>query len=191
MVTASLLAVIPNTVYTIAGVLTGWNSDRTKDRIYHGVFGNVLAAVTTGFTGILIGIHANTSAFQIVTLSLAQAGQSIFYVVFLGLQGETIPKNSAASAFSIIKTAGLVGGILGPYMLGKMKESLGSFSAPMYILSVFFALTGILFFQMRLFLRMRSETVPAIALSVREGSKIDGSYDEMSHILAPLGDESA
>ena len=59
----------------------------------------------------------------------------MFYNVFLSLQGQIIPKNCAASAFSIIKTVGVSGGIAGPYMIGAMKEAFGSFAIPMYVIS--------------------------------------------------------
>ena len=159
--------------------------------MYHGAIGMSLSCFSFVITAILMDRDADTSVYQIVALSFAKIGSGIFYVVFIALQGQIIPKNSAASAFSIIKTMGLAGGIIGPYMIGKMKQEFNSFSIPMYLMACSNLMSALLFFRVRLYLGKQPTLSSVMARKdhVFDDRRDDIEMIESSHILAPLGDE--
>ena len=164
---------------------------RTGDRIWHGVIGSALSTVGALMTGIFIGLNTDTTALQIMSLTLAKLGQGMFYLVFIALQSQIVPKNCAASAFSIIKTVGVSGGIVGPYMIGAMKEAFDSYAIPMYVMSVCYAITAILFFQLRYYVHKSLNVQKEIA-SMVEDDNHSASNVELNDIrdsLAPLGEE--
>ena len=169
---------------------------RTGDRIWHGVIGNVVSCLGCLLTAIFISVDSDMIVIQIVALTFAKMGQAAFSTVFLALQGQIIPKNCAASALSIIKTIGILGAVVGPYMIGKMKDAFGSYAIPMYVNSACYAITAILFFQLRCYLCKPLNVHKELAAMVQDDEagthEDDASHVELSDVrdsLAPLGEE--
>ena len=73
-ITVALLAAIPNFAGMCAGLLASWSSDRRRERVLHGVFGDLLAALGLALTGIFMAVpdFPGTSWFQLATLTIAQ-----------------------------------------------------------------------------------------------------------------------
>ena len=157
-ITVALLAAIPNFVGVVAGLVASWSSDRRKERVLHGVFGNLLAALGLVLTGIFMMMPdlPGCTALQLVTLTIANAGSSIFYPVFVALQGDIMPKRAAASGFAIVKALGVSGGIVGPIMLGALNEAQGNFVMPMFLLAGFYIIGAGVFLQTRRVIRRMS-----------------------------------
>ena len=97
-----------------------------------------------------------SSVFSVVTLTISHVGSSIFYPVFVALQGDIMPKQAAASGFAIVKALGVSGGIVGPIMLGALKESTGSFVLPLFITAGFYVAGALVFLQTRRVIRRMS-----------------------------------
>lgn len=124
-----------------------------------------------------MSLKANTSVIQIVTLTITKMGQSMFYIVFVAFQGDIVPKNCAASAFSIIKAVGVSGGVVGPFLIGRMKEAFGGYSLTMYVLSAFYAISAILFFQARCYLKRAPSSASVSQLAPVKRLE-DGDFEE-------------
>ena len=132
------------------------------------MIGNLIAALCNIFLGILVGLNVNTVVYKLASLACAQIGIGMFFVVFIAIQGEIIPKNCAASAYSIIKTIGVSGGIIGPYMIGKIKEIFGSFSIALYITACCHVIATILFIQLRFYMHKPSKSSVDVVSSKNE-----------------------
>ena len=62
-------------------------------------------------------------------------------------------QNMAATGFAIIKALGVSGGIVGPFVIGAIKQATGSFVLPMWILACFYCVGALLYMQARRFVR--------------------------------------
>ena len=106
-VTVALLSVIPNALATVAGIVAAWNSDRTRERVWHGVAGDLIAAFGLGGTAIFMATNMNptaSSALQVIFLTISKIGSSIFFSPFVAFQGDLLPKVRSTDTPRVIRT---------------------------------------------------------------------------------------
>ncbi|MCK1333287.1 MFS transporter [Bradyrhizobium sp. CW9] len=140
-----LVAMVPYALATVAMVLWSKNSDRTGERQKHSAFPLLLGALALAATGLV------TEPIVAMTLiSLALAGIYAFKSPFWSLPGLFLSRSTAAISIAAINSIGNLGGFVGPYGIGYIKEMTGSAYGGLLFLS------GMLFlsFVMTWFARM-------------------------------------
>lgn len=140
-----LVAMVPYALATVAMVLWSKNSDRTGERQKHSALPLLLGALALAATGFV------TEPIVAMTLiSLALAGIYAFKSPFWSLPGLFLSRSTAAISIAAINSIGNLGGFVGPYGIGYIKEMTGSAYGGLLFLS------GMLFlsFVMTWFARM-------------------------------------
>lgn len=119
-----------------------YSSDRRHERRYH-------AAIPMILVGIFLWIGSHFGAHSVIIEMSAFIVMGFFFYPFLPLifsfLTELLPQNMAIPAIAFVGGIGnLFGGFLGPLLVGWMKQTTGSFAAPLALLSAFGVLGGIL-----------------------------------------------
>ncbi|GJD87486.1 Putative tartrate transporter [Methylobacterium hispanicum] len=140
-----LVATIPYAFATLVMVLWSKNSDRTGERQKHTALPLLAGAVALGCTGLVAGPVAG-----LALISVALAGIYAFKSPFWSLPGLFLTRSTAAVSIAAINSIGNLGGFVGPYAIGAIKDWTGSALGGLIFLS------GLLFvsFLMTWFVRM-------------------------------------
>ena len=70
-----------------------------------------------------------------IALTVAAVGDYGTRGPFWALPGKFLAGSSAAAAIALINAMGAVGGFVGPYAVGYLKDSTGSFRSPLFLLA--------------------------------------------------------
>ena len=142
---------VPYIAAALGMILIGRSSDRSGERILH------LAIPTVDRRA---RIHRHRACLSspvpaMIALSVAAVGDYGTRGPFWALPGKFLAGSSAAAAIALINSMGAVGGFVGPYAVGYLKDSTGSFRSPLFLLA------GILFAGSVLTLFLRRSPVLA------------------------------
>ena len=132
-----LLSALPYIVTAIAMVLVGLHSDRTGERKWH-----LALSAFAGALGLWGARVVNSTPAEIVMLSVALASFSMmgpFWAISTSILGGT----AAAAGIAIINSVGNLGGFVGPYVIGWVKEVTGGFRGGLFVVGGFMAVSGI------------------------------------------------
>jgi MFS family permease len=121
---------IPYVAAAVGMILIGRSSDRSGERILHLAVPTFIGAI--GFAA--IGLISSPLAGMIV-ISVAAVGDYGTRGPFWALPGKFLAGSSAAAAIALINSMAAVGGFIGPYAVGYLKDSTGSFRAPLFLLA--------------------------------------------------------
>ena len=127
---ASLIAryaTVPYLAAAIGTVLVGKSSDRTNERKGHLAACMALAAL--GFTW---AAQAHSIAAALAAMSCASVGLWSTMGPFWALMTRMVRGSAAAGAVATITTLGGVGGFLGPYITGRLRDATHSFAGGLY-----------------------------------------------------------
>jgi ACS family tartrate transporter-like MFS transporter len=133
-----LLVAIPFGFGCLGTVLWGRNSDRTEERVWHTALAAFAAAV-----GLAACLAWSALWAQIVALSLACLGLYGVKGPFWALASERLPTEDAAPAIAIITSLAGLAGFVGPYAIGWIKETTGSFPLGLLFLAGLCLLSGV------------------------------------------------
>lgn len=125
------LAAIPHCAYAIGLLVNGFHSDRTGERRLHVAF-----AALVGSIGLALSALAPTPVTKLAALSLASMGIAGMLGPFWTLPSTFLMGAAAAGGIAFINSVGNLGGFAGPYVMGWLKDTTHSFTAPLYALSV-------------------------------------------------------
>ena len=141
-------------VYVVAAVampLWGRSSDRGRERIWHTALPCLLAAA--GFAG---AAFFDATPFIIVSLGLAAIGTYVSIVPFWAIPPVFLTGTAAAGGIALINSTGNLGGFVGPYLVGWVKEATQSYTSGILALSVSLIVAAALTFAMRVLLARRA-----------------------------------
>ncbi|HEY3135330.1 MAG TPA: MFS transporter [Blastocatellia bacterium] len=128
----SLISALPYCVGLISILLVGWSSDRTQERRWH----TALAMMATS-AGLLLSVVAGDwTVLAIMMFCLAAAGTSGYLPGFWALPTSFLTGTAAAASIGLINSIGNLGGFIGPYVVGYLSRSTGSFYIGMLYLSL-------------------------------------------------------
>lgn len=120
-----LLSAIPYVAATAGLVVVGANSDRLRERRWH-----VAVPCLIGATGFALTVLAPpTPAFALTTLSIAAFGIWGTLGPFWAIPTAFLRGTAAAGGIALVNSIGNVGGFVGPYAMGWIREATGGFSA--------------------------------------------------------------
>ncbi len=140
----TVVATLPYVCSLGGMLLVGYSSDRTKERRWH-------TAVPYLLIGTGLGASVLTSdwlGLSIVFLCLAGGGQSS-HPAFWTLPSAFLTGSAAAAAVGLINSVGNLGGFIGPYVVGSLRTSTGSFKAAMWFLAACALTAGLLATRLR------------------------------------------
>ena len=131
---ASLIARYATVPYLLAAIFTvvvGRSSDRWNERRWHLAGCMALAALGFGWAA-----KAESIPVALYAMSLAAVGLWSTMGPFWALTTRMVGGAAAAGAVGTITTVGAVGGFLGPYLTGRMREATHSFAGGLYAIGV-------------------------------------------------------
>lgn len=128
---------IPMVVSLLVMIGIGHNSARTGEKRWHGASGLFVGAL-----GLLIGALTTDPTVSYLGLCLAVVGVYAPFGVWWSYPTTFLSGAAAAGAIGLINSFGNVGGFVGPYLTGFLKESTGSYSAPWLYLAFSLAAAG-------------------------------------------------
>ncbi len=125
-----LLTAIPYTIGVIGLICWGHSSDRHKERRWHLIVASTLAAIGLAGTAFFTG-----SAWALVTMSIAAVGLYGSRPSFWPMPSLFLTGAAAAVGIALINSIGNIGGYVGPFIVGWIKQSTGSFEMGVYFLA--------------------------------------------------------
>jgi len=119
-----VLVMIPYLVALAAMILVGRSSDKRLERRYHAAVPLIIGAVSF----ILLSVVSRGSVFLSVALwCLVASGIECSWTPFWSLPNEFLAGYSAAAGIALINSMGNLGGFVGPYAVGAIMKTTGTF----------------------------------------------------------------
>jgi MFS transporter, ACS family, tartrate transporter len=125
-----LLSSLPYIVGTIGLIAWGWSSDRNKERRWH-----LITASTVGALGLAFAGWSGASYWALLGMSAATVGIYGSRAAFWPMPSLFLTGTAAAGAIAMINAVGNLGGYVGPFVVGWIKDSTQNFSAGLYFLA--------------------------------------------------------
>ncbi len=121
---------LPYLVSAGAMLVWGRHSDRTGERVLHVALPALVSAI-----GFAASIAASSNVVSLVFLGVAAVGIYATLGPFWTLPPVFLGGTAAAGGIALINSIGNLGGFVGPYAVGWIRESTGSFTAGMALLA--------------------------------------------------------
>ena len=132
-----LLSAIPYLVTAMAMVLVGIHSDRTRERRWH-----LAGCAFAGSLSLAIAAYSTSMTATIVFLSLTLLAAYSLLGPFWATSTELLSDTSAAAGIALINSFGNLGGFLGPYSIGLIREWTGSFRGGLLAVAILLGISG-------------------------------------------------
>jgi sugar phosphate permease len=138
------LVVLPMVLSLIVMLYIGHSSSKTGEKRWHGAIGLIIGAVGMG-----IGVFFKDPLISFGFLILAGIGVYAPFGVWWSYPTTFLSGTAAAGAIGLINSCGNVGGFVGPYITGYIKETTGSFSVAWIYLACSLALSALLILTLK------------------------------------------
>lgn len=143
--TIVLLTAIPYVAATIGLVVVGSHSDRTRERRWH-----VAIPCLIGATGFVLTVLApSTPAVALTTLSIAAFGIWGTLGPFWAIPTALLRGTAAAGGIALVNSIGNVGGFVGPYLMGWIRDATGGFTAGLLTLAAILILGAVIVLRLQ------------------------------------------
>src|ERR1700733_14385393 len=106
------------------------STDRSRERRWHLIVASVIGSVGFAAAGLL-----GSSFWSLAAMSLALAGSYGVRPAFWPLPSMFLSGTAAAGGIALINSIGNIGGYLGPFIVGWIKDSTNSFEMAIYFLA--------------------------------------------------------
>ncbi len=140
----TFVTTLPYICCVVAILFSGRSSDRLRERRWHTAIPILVAALGMGLSVVLSDYVALTIA-ALCLAGLAPAAWPSFW----SLPSALLTGSAAAAAVGLINSVGNLGGFIGPYAVGFLKTSTGSYHAGMWFLAVCGLIAGLLAFLIK------------------------------------------
>jgi ACS family tartrate transporter-like MFS transporter len=145
--TVSLIAIIPYLAGGVVTLLAGWSSDRSGERRWHTMTPMLLAAAGLGLAVVLPG--ASSSWVGVLSLALVGGGIYGFMPAFWALPRWFVSGATGAAAIGLINSTGCLGGMVGPFLIGKSQKWFGDYTHGLAALAATAAFGALVIFLVR------------------------------------------
>lgn len=125
-----VLSAVPPLVAIFAMMLHGRSSDRRGERRWH-----VASALWWAALGLLLASLPVPAVLGLFALALAVSGRWSTIAPFWGLSTTFLSGSAAAGAIALINAVGNLGGFVGPYLMGWLKDQTGNYTVGLRILA--------------------------------------------------------
>jgi ACS family tartrate transporter-like MFS transporter len=133
-----LVNAIPPIASVIAMYFWSRHSDRTGERTWHVTITCTVAAIGLFFAGFAASLVAVLLALVVVNCGVSSAKPPLWAMPTLFLSG-----SAAATGIATINSIGNLGGFVGPYAIGLIKQSTGSFEYGLYFVGALLLISAI------------------------------------------------
>ena len=133
------VVMIPNLLGLIAMILVSRHSDRTRERQRH-----MAAAAGLAGVGMLLLGTPHSPLFSLVLFSAVAIGAYSFLPIFFSVPGEFLTGFSAAAGIALVTSVANLGGFVGPYTVGLIRQKTGSFYSGLICAGVSFLISACL-----------------------------------------------
>jgi MFS transporter, ACS family, tartrate transporter len=116
----------------------GANSDRTGERFWH-----VAIPSFIGAAGFAASAYLLSPVPGMIALTIAAVGDLSTRGPFWALPGRFLTGGALAAGIALINTMGSLGGFVGPYAVGWLKDLTGGFKAGLLMLAGLLVLAGV------------------------------------------------
>ncbi len=140
----TLVSGIPYACAAIGMVWIGMHSDRTGERRWH-----VASSLIVGAIGAICAALVHQPAIAVSAFSVIAIGIWGSFGPFWSLPPLFLSGTAAAGGIAIINSFGNLGGFLGPFLVGAIKQHSASFRGAFWMLAAFLALGACLVLQAR------------------------------------------
>jgi ACS family tartrate transporter-like MFS transporter len=125
-----VVTAIPYAIGVIGLLAWGYSSDRMKERRRH-----MIAAMTLAGVGLLAAAWFSHSYFAVVAMAFVTVGLYGSRPSFWPMPSLFLTGASAAAGIALINSIGNLGGYLGPFVVGWIRERTQSFEMGLYFLA--------------------------------------------------------
>ena len=129
-VATGLVTAVPYTVGALGMLVWARSSDRRQERRWHFIVASMLAAA-----GLVVAGAANQPVVALAAMSLAAIGLYGSKPAFWPLPSTFLGGTAAAGGIALVNSIGNLGGFAGPYVVGWIRESAGSYTAGLNFLA--------------------------------------------------------
>lgn len=134
-----VLSAVPYVTAAIAMVLVGLHSDQSGERRWH--------TALPAFAGaIALSVAAHTNSVSAATALITVAVLGVFSMLgpFWAMPTALFSGTAAAVGVAVINSIGNLGGFFGPYSIGRLRNSTGSFKGGLLVVGGALAVSGCL-----------------------------------------------
>jgi len=129
---------VPYVIGTIGMIIWGFVTDRMNERRWNLFFACLASAIGLLIAGVLHG-----SLWALAGLSVATVGFYGMKTPFWPLPSTFLSGTAAAAGIAAINSLGNLGGLIGPNVVGLLKDATGSFESGLYALAGFALLSAV------------------------------------------------
>jgi len=143
--TIGLLYAMPYVAAAIAEFLVGFHSDRSGERRWH-----VGLPALTGAIAIVGATYFTSLAAVLIAITIAVLSSYATFGPFWATVATLLEGSAAAAGIALINSVGNLGGFWGPYVIGLVRNSTGTFRGGLMIAAFTLALCGVIVLTIRL-----------------------------------------
>jgi len=136
-----VITAVPYVIGTIGMVLWSYSSDRHNERRWH-----FIVACLVATAGLIASGWLGTSWWALAAMSVATVGLYGSKPAFWPLPSEFLSGKGAAAGIALVNSIGNLGGFAGPYAVGWLKDSTGSYQSGLYFLAACAFLSAVIAF---------------------------------------------
>ena len=125
-----VITAIPYCVAAIGMILVGRRSDRTAERRLH-----LVVPALAGAAGFFVVTRTGTTVALVAALSLTAFGVVGWLGPFWAMPTAFLKDQAAAGGIALVNSMGAVGGFVGPYLIGRIKEQSGGYTDGLLLLA--------------------------------------------------------
>jgi MFS transporter, ACS family, tartrate transporter len=134
-----LLTAVPYILACVAMIAWGYHSDRTGDRKWHLFIGGIVGAA-----GLAASAYAPNPTLAFLGLCIGAMGIWSMFGVFWATPADFLSGMAAAGGLALINSFGTLGGFVGPFVFGFVRDQTGSFTASLLTLAASGVIAGLL-----------------------------------------------
>jgi D-galactonate transporter len=138
------ISALPYIAAAIGMVLIGRSSDRSGERFMHVAIPTAIGAIGFCATAML-----KSPIPAMIALTVAAVGDYGTRGPFWALPGKFLTGGSAAAGIALINAMGAVGGFIGPFAVGYLKDASGTFESGLFLLAGILMIGSILTLLLR------------------------------------------
>lgn len=140
---------IPYLAAGVAMLVVAKSSDRSKERRMHLGLSALLSAIGFFAASAIHSFFGEQLPLLLLCLSVAASGVWAMFGPYWGIPTSILSGDGAAAGFAVINSTGVIGGYLGPFLVGELTEKTGSYDSALALFGVFMVICGILSFSLK------------------------------------------
>lgn len=130
------LLLVPALLGVIGMLFNGWHADKTAERRWH----TAIPLLAAGTMYALLIFAGHNVSVAIPLLLMGSGFYYAYYPTFWAMPSLMLSESAAAATFGLINSVGQLGGLAGPYIIGRLNDRTHSLTASFgFIALVYFA----------------------------------------------------